>query len=80
MVLAAAAAAAFMTTPMTAQAMSHGGMADAKVKCSGINACKGKGACATKTHACAGHNACKGKGWVKVSAAECAEKKGTVVK
>jgi uncharacterized membrane protein len=62
--------------------------ADAKkdegtVKCSGINSCKGKGACgaADGSHACAGKNECKGKGWVKVkSDKECTDKGGTVVK
>ena len=53
--------------------------APAKVKCSGINECKGKGSCHTATNECAGKNGCKGKGWVKVSAAECTEKGGSVV-
>ena len=53
------------------------------VKCSGVNSCKGKGACASAdgSHACAGKNECKGKGWVKVkSEKECTDKGGTVVK
>jgi uncharacterized membrane protein len=48
------------------------------VHCSGVNACKGKGACATGEHSCAGLNSCKGKGWVEMSAEECAKKGGTV--
>lgn len=52
---------------------------EAKVKCAGINACKGKGGCATATNACAGQNGCKGKGWIEVTAKECKDKKGTVV-
>ncbi len=51
----------------------------AEVKCSGINSCKGKGACGAATHSCAGQNSCKGKGWVKVSKADCDAKGGTVV-
>jgi hypothetical protein len=51
----------------------------AKVKCAGINECKGKSACATADNACGGHNACKGKGWVEVTAKECKDKKGKVV-
>lgn len=51
-----------------------------EVKCEGINACKGKGACNGKDHGCAGHNACKGKGWVKASAADCKAKGGKEVK
>lgn len=51
----------------------------ADVKCSGINSCKGKGACATATHACAGQNSCKGKGWIKASKSECAAQGGKVI-
>jgi uncharacterized membrane protein len=35
------------------------------VKCAGINACKGHGACAGAGHDCAGKNGCKGQGWDK---------------
>jgi len=52
---------------------------EAKVKCSGINACKGKGGCATASNDCAGKNGCKGKGVMETTAKECKDKKGTVV-
>jgi hypothetical protein len=52
---------------------------EAKVKCSGINSCKGKGSCAGASNGCAGKNGCKGKGWVEASEKECKDKKGTVV-
>lgn len=52
---------------------------EAKVKCAGINACKGKGGCAGASNSCSGQNGCKGKGWVEASAKECKDKKGTVV-
>ena len=53
-----------------------------KVKCSGINECKGKGECGIPGgHDCAGKNECKGKGWVKVATEkECTDKGGKVVK
>ncbi len=51
----------------------------AEVKCSGINSCKGTGACGSATNSCAGQNSCKGKGWVKASKADCDSKGGTVV-
>ena len=51
----------------------------AEVKCSGINSCKGSGACASATHACAGQNSCKGQGWIKASKADCDSKGGKVV-
>ncbi len=50
-----------------------------KVKCSGINSCKGTGACKSATSSCKGMNDCKGKGWIESSAKECKAKKGTVV-
>ncbi len=52
---------------------------EAKVKCAGINECKGKASCAGGGASCAGLNACKGKGWIEVTAKECKAKKGTVV-
>ena len=51
----------------------------ASVKCSGINSCKGKSACATASSSCAGHNSCKGKGWITTSKSECAAKGGKVI-
>lgn len=52
---------------------------DAKVKCSGANACKGKGGCASAKNECAGKNGCKGQGWNEMSEKECKAKGGTVV-
>src|SRR5689334_20112714 len=53
---------------------------EAKVKCGGVNSCKGKGACAGASNGCAGKNGCKGKGWVETaSAKECKDKGGSVV-
>lgn len=64
--LAAAAAVLFSSTPaMNALA------ADAKIKCEGGNACKGKSECSTATNACAGQNGCKGKGYVMLTKDQC---------
>jgi hypothetical protein len=64
--LATAAALLFSTAPITgAQA------ADAKVKCEGGNACKGKSECHTAAHACGGQNKCKGQGFVTLTQKEC---------
>ena len=52
---------------------------EAKVKCGGINSCKGKGSCAGASNGCSGKNGCKGKGWVEATEKECKDKKGTVV-
>jgi len=51
----------------------------AKVRCEGINQCKGKGACKSAENQCAGQNACKGKGWVDATAAECNRKGGKIL-
>lgn len=56
-----------------------------KVKCEGINECKGQGKCSGKTkdgkeYTCAGNNQCKGQGWIEVTEKECTDKKGTVKK
>jgi hypothetical protein len=56
-----------------------GDVKEAKVKCGGINSCKGKGACKGAANSCAGQNGCKGKGWVEATAKECKDKKGTVI-
>ena len=50
-----------------------------KVMCSGINACKGHGACAGASNACAGKNACKGQGQTKTTKQDCEAKGGKVV-
>jgi uncharacterized membrane protein len=58
----------------------HEGKSGGDVKCSGINDCKGKGACSSAEHSCAGKNDCKGKGWIKVSEKDCQARGGAVVK
>jgi uncharacterized membrane protein len=50
----------------------------AAVKCTGVNDCKGKGACAGAGNSCAGKNECKGKGVTKLTEADCKAKGGTV--
>ena len=49
---------------------------EAKVKCWGVNACKGQTQCGTSTNACAGQNSCKGHGWLMMTEKECSEKGG----
>ena len=44
---------------------------EAKIKCEGVNACKGKSACATAQNSCQGQNACKGHGYLLLSQADC---------
>ena len=49
------------------------------VKCTGVNECKGKGACGGANHGCAGNNECKGKGWITLAEKDCKAKGGTVL-
>lgn len=76
--LATAAAAMFIAGAAVGVAPT---VAKADVKCAGINACKGHGACKTASNDCKGLNACKGQGWVSAdSAAACTDKGGKVQK
>ena len=65
---AIATAAALLFSNM---AVAPASAADAKVKCEGVNSCKGTSACSTATNACQGHNSCKGKGYLMLTQAEC---------
>lgn len=77
MLIAGAAAALILAGQVSARAEEKSG---GEIHCSGINACKGQGACAGANNSCHGKNSCKGQGWVKVSSAdECTKKGGKVV-
>jgi len=73
--VASAAAALFLTGAVVARAEEKAGGA---VRCAGINACKGQGACAGAHNGCKGQNACKGQGITQTSAEDCKAKGGTV--
>ena len=73
--IAAAAAVLFGSLPMTAVHAD-----EAKVKCMGVNSCKGTSACATPTNACQGQNSCKGKGYLVLTQAECDAAKAAMAK
>lgn len=64
--LAAAAAVLFSAGTTTVSAAD-----EAKVKCEGVNACKGKSQCGTANNSCAGQNSCAGKGYLEMTQAEC---------
>jgi len=71
------AAVAGLLTAGVVGAATTARAADAdKVKCYGINACKGQGGCAGSGHACGGKNACKGQGFVETSKDDCMKKGG----
>ena len=66
--LAAAAAVMFSTV-----AVSTASADEAKVKCDGVNSCKGHSACKSANNACKGQNSCKGKGFLEMTTQECAD-------
>ena len=76
LVVAALAGLIAAAAPLAAHAGDDAGK---KVKCEGINACKGKAACKSAKNGCAGQNGCKGQGWVESSEKECKDKGGKVV-
>jgi hypothetical protein len=64
--MATAAAMLFSTAPLTVNAADA-----AKVKCEGVNSCKGKSACHTATSGCQGQNTCAGKGFLMLTKSDC---------
>ena len=67
--LASAAALAFLAG--AAPALAADAKETGKIKCEGVNQCKGSSACKTLLSECAGHNSCKGKGFLMLTPAEC---------
>ena len=65
--MATAAAMLFSTAAITTANAADA----AKVKCEGVNSCKGKSACSTAKSSCQGQNACKGQGFLSLSKADC---------
>jgi len=74
-VLMAAVAGLLTAGAIGAVSTAHAADAD-KVKCYGINSCKGTASCAGAGHSCAGKNACKGQGFVETSKDDCMKKGG----
>ena len=79
-----AAVAGLLAASLSGEAKASGNSAkkaDAKFKCEGGNACKGKGACHTAANKCAGKNACTGKAWIYLKdSAACDKAKAEVAK
>lgn len=59
-------------------AVSTASADEAKVKCTGVNSCKGQSSCKSARNSCKGLNSCKGKGFVALSKADCAAAKAKV--
>jgi hypothetical protein len=73
--LASAAAALFIAGASGHAFAAEEGASEAKIKCEGVNECKGKGACSSAKNSCAGKNACKGQGYEMMTPEECAAAK-----
>jgi uncharacterized membrane protein len=74
-VLTAAVAGLLTVGTLGLAATARAAEAD-KVKCHGVNSCKGTGACSGAGHGCAGKNACKGQGFVEMSKDDCIKQGG----
>jgi uncharacterized membrane protein len=72
----ATAAALLFSTAVVSVANAE----DAKVKCEGVNSCKGTSACATAHNSCQGQNSCKGQGFLSLSKADCDAAKAKLAK
>jgi hypothetical protein len=64
----ATAAAVLFTTGLVNSAVAG---TEAKIHCTGVNACKGQSACKSASNSCKGHNSCKGKGFLEMTQQEC---------
>ncbi|MGH8672479.1 MAG: BufA2 family periplasmic bufferin-type metallophore, partial [Burkholderiales bacterium] len=74
--MAAAAAGMFLAAGIGTASAAE----EAKIKCEGVNSCKGSSACKTAEHACKGQNACAGHGFLKLTQAECDAAKAKLTK
>src|SRR5262249_61841447 len=66
--IASAVATLIASGSLVARAADKAG--DEKVRCAGINECKGQGSCGTEGHSCDGQDAWKGQGRVETDAAD----------
>ncbi|HEY8155085.1 MAG TPA: hypothetical protein VII72_13245 [Myxococcota bacterium] len=78
--LASAAAALFVAGASGPAFADDEGASEAKIKCEGVNECKGHGACSSASNSCAGKNACKGKSFKMMTPEECAAAKAKEAK
>ena len=74
--LASAAALLFVAGAQAANA--HEEQPAGKIKCEGVNACKGQSSCHSAQNDCSGQNACRGKGFKYMTPAECEQAKAKV--
>jgi uncharacterized membrane protein len=73
-----AAVAGLLTVGALGTASTTSAAEEGKVKCYGVNACKGQGACGGKGHSCAGKNSCKGQGYLEMDKDACVKQGGSL--
>jgi hypothetical protein len=66
--MAVAAAAAVLFSTLAATAVRA---AEATIKCTGVNACKGQSACKSLKNSCKRMNSYKGQGFLEMTKAQC---------
>jgi hypothetical protein len=75
---ALASAAALLFVAGAAGADHHEQGEAKKIKCEGVNGCKGQSACHSEANGCAGQNSCAGKGFKMMTPEECEAAKGKI--
>ncbi|HBZ71028.1 MAG TPA: hypothetical protein DEP35_15370 [Deltaproteobacteria bacterium] len=70
-VVTAAAVAALFMTGIAQSAFADESAGGSKIKCEGVNSCKGHSDCKSAANSCKGQNGCAGKGFVMMTPAEC---------
>ncbi len=78
LLLASAVAGMLTVATFAANAQAADKAADSgnKVRCYGVNKCKGAGQCGGKGHSCSGKNSCKGKGYLMMDKGTCLKIQG----
>ena len=69
--LVATAAAGLFLAGLAGAAHAEEPSGEAKIKCEGVNSCKGHSDCKSAHNDCKGKNGCAGKGFMMMSKAEC---------
>ena len=77
-VIATAAAALFVAGGAGTAVAGHHEGDEEKIKCHGVNECKGQADCKTTQNACKGQAACKGHGFKAMKAADCLSTGGVI--
>jgi hypothetical protein len=70
-VVVASAVASLFIGSARGVAKADEGEIGAKVKCEGVNSCKGQSDCKSATNSCMGQNSCAGHGFKTLSQADC---------